>query len=249
MPARLRYDVELNDGSGGHAQAAAPPALARVGARVVAHESGDDTRNVGRSDMNDAKGRGSAAAAEAAAVDRALLARVAARDAVAFRALAGRHLGVVLVHARRMLRDDAEAEDVAQEAMLRLWQQAAALDVGELGVRPWLRRVASNLCIDRIRAGRRVDVTDEVPEQEAEPDQLVGLEQKDLAARVDAALRALPERQRIALTLFQYDGLSQIEIGEKLGVSDEAVESLLSRARRTLRKLLNDDWRRLVSES
>jgi RNA polymerase sigma-70 factor (ECF subfamily) len=198
--------------------------------------------------MNDAKGRGSAAAAEAA-VDRALLARVAARDAAAFRTLAGRHLGAVLAHARRMLRDDGEAEDVAQEALLRLWQQASALDVGDLGVRPWLRRVASNLCIDRIRAGRRLDVTDEVPEQEAEPDQLVGLEQKDLAARVDAALRALPERQRIALTLFQYDGLSQIEIGEKLGVSDEAVESLLSRARRTLRKLLNDDWRRLVSET
>ena len=132
------------------------------------------------------------------------------------------------------------------EALLRLWQQGAALELGSGGARPWLRRVVSNLCIDRIRSGRRTDVTDEVPEQEFAADQLSGLMEGDLAARVDMALKSLPERQRLALTLFHYEGMSQIEIGEVLGVSDEAVESLLGRARRTLRAMLKDDWKELL---
>lgn len=178
--------------------------------------------------------------------DAALLARIAARDERAFRTVLTRHLGAVTAHARRMLNDEAEAEDVAQVAMLRLWQQASQLELTEHGARPWLRRVASNLCIDRIRAGRRTDVTDEVPEEEVPPDQLDGLTNQDLASRVDAALRALPERQRLALTLFQYEGLSQSEIGGILGISDEAVESLLARARRMLRNVLHEDWRLFV---
>ena len=178
--------------------------------------------------------------------DAALIARVAARDGQAFRRLVERHLPALLGIARRMLRDDAEAEDVAQEALLRLWQLGGSLELGPGGARPWLRRVVSNLCIDRIRAGRRTDVTDEVPEQEVEADQLATLMDGDLAGRVDQALKTLPERQRLALTLFHYEGMSQIEVGEILGVSDEAVESLLSRARRALRAMLKDDWKQLL---
>jgi RNA polymerase sigma-70 factor (ECF subfamily) len=178
--------------------------------------------------------------------DRALLARVGVRDGAAFRALVERHLPVVLGVARRVLRDEAEAEDVAQEAMLRLWQGGASLDIGPGGVRPWLRRVASNLAIDRLRAGRRTEVTDEVPDQPVAPDQLTALAEGDLTARVDAALARLPERQRQALVLFHYEGLSQIEVGGILGVTDEAVESLLSRARRALRAALKDEWRQLL---
>jgi RNA polymerase sigma-70 factor (ECF subfamily) len=177
-----------------------------------------------------------------------LLARVAAGEAQAFRGLVDRHLPTVLAIARRMLRDDAEAEDVAQEALLRLWRNAAALELGAGGVRPWLRRVASNLCIDRVRARRNTTAVDQVPEQAEPAGQVRHLAERELGARVDAALKALPERQRLAITLFHYEGMSQIEVGSVLGISDEAVESLLARARRTLKAALKDDWQELMPQ-
>jgi RNA polymerase sigma-70 factor (ECF subfamily) len=180
--------------------------------------------------------------------DRVLLSRLRARDAGAFRVLVDRHLGLLVGVARRILHDDAEAEDVAQEALVRLWQGGSTLELGDGGLRPWLRRVATNLCIDRIRAGRRTDVTDEVPERPVAASQLRTLAESDLTRRVDAALRALPERQRQALALFHFEGLSQVEVGGALGVSDEAVESLLSRARRTLRAQLKDEWREFLPD-
>ena len=178
-----------------------------------------------------------------------LLARVAAGESEAFRGLVDRHLPTVLAIARRMLRDDAEAEDVAQDTMLRLWRNAAGLELGPHGVRPWLRRVASNLCIDRVRARRNTTVVEEVPEESAPPSQVRHLAERELGARVDAALQALPERQRLAITLFHYEGMSQIEVGGVLGISDEAVESLLARARRTLKVALKEEWRGLIPES
>lgn len=180
--------------------------------------------------------------------DARLLAGLVAGDAQAFRRIVTLHLPLLLASARRILRDDAEAEDVAQEALVRLWRNARTLDLGPGGLKPWLRRVVSNLCIDRIRANRRLTVTDEVPEQIEPASQLRALDERDLTRRVDAAIKALPERQRVALTLFHYEGLSQIEVGSMLGISDEAVESLLGRARRTLKAAFRNDWQALLPD-
>jgi RNA polymerase sigma-70 factor (ECF subfamily) len=177
-----------------------------------------------------------------------LVAAAGRGDAAAFRTLVDRHLAGVLTIARRMLRDDAEAEDVAQEAMLRMWRSAKGLDVGAMGVRPWLRRVVSNLCVDRMRSGKRLTVTDEVPEQIEPATQQSQLEARDTSQRVDAALKELPDRQRMALTLFHYEGMSQIEVGKVMGISDEAVESLLARARRTLKAALRDELSELLAD-
>jgi RNA polymerase sigma-70 factor (ECF subfamily) len=183
---------------------------------------------------------------EGALDDAALLARVVRRDPTAFRALLDRHLTVVVTTARRILAEPTEADDVAQETMLRLWTTAAKLDLGPFGLRPWLRRVATNLAIDRVRSRRREVVTDDVPEVEVPPSQQAGLDSGDLTARVNQALSLLPERQRLAITLFHYEGLSQSEVGQALGVSDEAVESLLARARRALKTSLKTEWTELL---
>lgn len=179
--------------------------------------------------------------------DAALLAGAADGNEAAFRLLVERHLSGLLVLARRMLRDDAEAEDVTQEALLKLWRSREALEVGAYGLRPWLRRVVSNLCIDKMRSSRRFTVTDDVPERAEPADQLTQVEAQDASARVEAAIKGLPDRQRTALTLFHYEGLSQVEVGRIMGASDEAVESLLARARRSLKVALRDEWRELLA--
>ncbi len=120
--------------------------------------------------------------------------------------------------------------------------------MGALGLRPWLRRVVSNLCVDRMRSGKRVMVVEEVPERAEPATQHSQLEARDTSQRVDAALKALPDRQRMALTLFHYEGLSQIEVGQIMGISDEAVESLLARARRTLKAALREELRELLAD-
>ena len=180
--------------------------------------------------------------------ERALVAEAAAGHEPAFRVLIQRHLPSVTAIARRMLRDDAEAEDVAQEAFLRLWRLGTSLDVGTSGVKPWLRRVVSNLCIDRMRSGARTTVTDEVPEQRVEASQHDVIEDAELSGRVDRALKQLPERQRLALTLFHFEGMSQSEIAHVMEISDDAVESLLARARRQLKVSLKHEWTALTND-
>ncbi len=149
-----------------------------------------------------------------AADETDLLAKAGRGDRKAFATLTERHLSSVVAIARRMLHDDAEAEDVAQETFLRLWRLGATLEIGAHGVRPWLRRVASNLCIDRMRGRAKLSVTDELPD--------------------------VPEAPR------QLEGMSQVEVGQVMGISDEAVESLLARARRQLKSALQSEWRAMI---
>lgn len=180
--------------------------------------------------------------------DAALVAGCAGGDQRAFRELLTRHLTVVLATARRILGEESEAEDVAQEAMLRLWTLSGSVAVPEHGIRPWLRRVATNLALDRVRSRRRVDVTDDPPEIPQAPEQGRALDAASRRSRVAGALAGLPERQRLAVTLFHFEGMSQAEVASSLAISEEAVESLLARGRRALKVALADDWRMLISD-
>ena len=177
--------------------------------------------------------------------DRELLAQVLTGDQSAFRTLVERHLPRMLSVARRLLGSDAEAEDVAQEAALRLWRNASKVEVGDAGLGGWLYRVTSNLALDRLR-GRRKEDPDALDVLSVAPQQQRGLVERDLSSRVDAALQALPDRQRAALVLCHYEELSMAEAGEILEISAEAVESLLARGRRALRAALADEWRGLL---
>jgi len=167
--------------------------------------------------------------------DDALMAHHAAGMPGAARVLAERHAGRILSLATRMLGGDmAEAEDVTQETMLRLWRLAPDWQPGRAQVSTWLYRVAANLCTDRLRRRRGVGL-DTISEPE---DELLGAEAQLLArdrlAALQVALDGLPERQRLAVVLRHIEGLSNPEIAEVLDTSVEAVESLTARGRRAL---------------
>jgi RNA polymerase sigma-70 factor (ECF subfamily) len=174
--------------------------------------------------------------------EAALLARFASGDQSAARELTERYLPLALRQAWRVLGDEAEAEEVAQEALLRLWRQAGSWRSGEARVSTWLYRVTQNLCIDRLRRRRPKTSVDDVPEpHDPRPSVLDRLTASDEMRRLSAAIMELPARQRDALVMRHFDGVSNPEIAERLDCSVEAVESLLARARRQLAKQLQGD--------
>lgn len=176
-----------------------------------------------------------------AETDAALLASFARGEQSAARTLTAQLLPGALRQAYRMLGDQAEAEDVAQESMLRLWRQASDWRAGEARISTWLYRVVHNLCIDRLRKRRpQVQVEDAPEPVDPQPDVLERMARSERSRAVAAAIAELPERQRQALMLRHFDGLSNPEIGQALECSVEAVESLLARARRQLATLLSE---------
>ncbi len=170
--------------------------------------------------------------------EAALLLRYASGDRAAAAALVARLAPMALSLARRLLGDPAEAEDVTQEAMLRLWKIAPDWDSERARVSTWLYRVVVNLCTDR-RRRRRPETMEVLPElADGAPPAVAQMQTRARADALQAALTALPERQRIAVVLRDIDGLANPEIATILGVSVEAVESLAARGRRALRENL-----------
>lgn len=172
--------------------------------------------------------------------DEELLSRVAVGDPAAVRALVARKLPRLLALAGRMLGDGQEAEDVAQDAFIRIWKQAPKWRPGAAKFDTWLHRVALNLCYDRLRRRREIAFAEppERPDEGPAPDR--GLLALDTGERVGAAMAALPDRQREAIVLCHYQELGNIEAAAVMGVSVEALESLLGRGRRALRAALGD---------
>jgi RNA polymerase sigma-70 factor (ECF subfamily) len=170
--------------------------------------------------------------------DAELIAQVGRQEPAAVRSLVARKLPRLLALATRMLGDRMEAEDVAQEVFVRIWKQASRWREGEAKFDTWMHRVALNLCYDRLR-GRREEPSDELPDTidpAAQPQDR--LEARAENARVRAALAALPARQREALVLTYYQEMSNIDAAALMGVTVDALESLLARARRNLRAQL-----------
>lgn len=172
--------------------------------------------------------------------DEALLVLYANGDSTAARALMLRLTPRVLAYASRLLSDHAEAEDVAQEAMLRLWKIAPDWRQGEAKVTTWLYQVVGNLCVDRLRKRRTVALDAVKEPDDGRAPVVEGMIENERAVALQAALETLPDRQRQAVVLRHLEGATNPEIADILEISVEAVESLTARGKRALTAALAD---------
>lgn len=176
--------------------------------------------------------------------DEALMAAIGQGDQRAFARLVERHSRRATALAARITLNRSDAEEVVQEAFLRAWVKAPAwrpqAGAGDALFATWFRRVLVNLCIDRRRrpVGEELDRLPEMADDGPSAADLVA--ERQTQRRVAAAVALLPERQRAALVLCHFEGVSNIEAAAILGVSVGAVESLLVRARRALKASLAD---------
>ncbi len=177
--------------------------------------------------------------------DEALLVLYANGDQAAAKALMMRMTPRVLGYAARLLSDRTEAEDVAQEAMLRLWKIAPDWRQGEAKVTTWLYRVVTNLCTDRLRKRRDVALDAVAEPDDGRASVAQGMIEAERAAALTAALASLPDRQRQAVVLRHLEGATNPEIAQVLEISVEAVESLTARGKRTLAAALADQRQEL----
>lgn len=173
--------------------------------------------------------------------DVELLARIGNNEAAAVNEMVSRKLPRLLALASRLLGDADEARDVAQESFLKVWKHAASWRAGQARFDTWLHRVVLNLCYDRLRGRKPLAPLDseeslELVDHRPAPDEQ--LQAADMSRQMEIALAALPDRQREALVLQYYQELSNIEAAALMNISVDALESLLSRARRNLRTLL-----------
>jgi RNA polymerase sigma-70 factor (ECF subfamily) len=171
--------------------------------------------------------------------DEALMARIAGGDRVAFDALARRHASSVVKLAAHILGNRAEADDVAQEAMLRVWTNAPRWKP-VARFRTWLTRIVVNLCLDRKRRAPWLPIESAGAVIDPIPDAALQYETNDAERRLAAAIATLPPRQRAAIALTYSEGLSNAQTADILETSVSAVETLLSRAKTSLRRALGE---------
>lgn len=179
--------------------------------------------------------------------DAALMRRIASGDKTAGRELMERSLGQILAIGRRILRDPVEAEDVAQDTFIRAWKAAPDWQPGQAKLESWMCRIATNLCLDRLRKKREalMESPPELRDGAVTADDALIASETGLC--VMAAIAALPERQRLALELCHFQDYSNIEAADKLEISVDALESLLARGRRKLKAKLMPQREELMS--
>lgn len=172
--------------------------------------------------------------------DKALLRLIAQGDKLAFGQLMQRHIAAVTGFVMRYFSQKTDAEDIAQETFIRLWCKAPVWEEKGISVKAWLFKVAYHQCIDQLRKQKNQSNYDEQPvvvDELACIDRLIGVE-ADLSIQ-KVALQGLPERQRTAIMLCAVKGLSNSDAAAVLGISIDAMESLLARGRRKLKQLFN----------
>ncbi len=170
--------------------------------------------------------------------DDALLERMKADDSEAYRILVERHVDRAYALALRTLRNAADAEDVAQEALVKAWTHRHSWQPGKAKFSTWLYRVVFNRCIDLKRMPSNACLDDVAEPEDDCPDSVDSIHRSQVYGRLEDALATMPEQQRAALTLAYFDEMGNAEIATVLGTTVQAVESLLKRGRQGLRERL-----------
>lgn len=179
--------------------------------------------------------------AESCVGDHELMLQIASGSRSAFALLSGRHLKSMTAVAQRILGNAAEADEMAQEAFLRLWRHAPKWDPSGTGsVKTWLSRVVTNLCLDTLRRRRSTPLEDADEVEDPSQGPFETLRQEEQQCVVQKILLSLPERQRIAIVFAYFEEMSGQDIAEAMGISVGAVESLLVRGKEGLRKKIRD---------
>jgi RNA polymerase sigma-70 factor (ECF subfamily) len=161
--------------------------------------------------------------------------RMQAGDSQAFRQILDHHFGSISAYVQRMIQHSAEAEDIVQETFVRLWTSRDRFDANRVKLSTWLHRIAHNLCIDSYRRNQhRIEVSEDTFQEGPQLEYEKAMESR----QVRSALMELAERQRNAIVLCHYQGLPNKQAAEILGVSVDALESLLRRGRSKLKDRL-----------
>jgi RNA polymerase sigma-70 factor (ECF subfamily) len=178
--------------------------------------------------------------------ERKLVDRARGGDDQAFERLLVAALPKVLGVARRLLRNDAEGWDVAQEAFLRAWTRLAGFR-GEAAFSTWVTGIAFRLALDRLAAARRADgeINENRPDDAPRPEAMA--ESRALAEAVDVAVRALPESERAVFLLCEEAGMRYREAAAELKIPIGTVMSRLHAARLKLRSALVPWWKEMRS--
>ncbi|WP_448029951.1 RNA polymerase sigma factor [Bradyrhizobium liaoningense] len=177
--------------------------------------------------------------------DSELLDRLATGDEVAFRMLVERHIDRSYAIALRIVGNAADAEDVVQDSMLKIWSHRGRWQHGRAKFSTWLYRVVSNRCID-LRRKPRTENVEAVPEvADSQPGAVELIERNELNDMLELAMQRLPEQQRIAVILSYHESMSNGEIAQVMDTTVAAVESLLKRGRQQLRQLLRKHEREI----
>lgn len=174
--------------------------------------------------------------------DEEIMASIVAGDQRVYAEAVRLHARPIAFYAYRMLGSQSEAEDITQETFLRLWTQASRWQPGKAALSTWLHRIAHNLCIDFLRKSRSSmasELSDDLADGQLSAEEALGIEAE--RNMLQLALGNLPERQRSALVLTHYQGLSNREVADILAVTVDALESLLARARRSLKAYCQTD--------
>lgn len=186
-----------------------------------------------------------------ASAEAALVQRCVSGDEAACAALVAEHQRMVVLLAVNLLGDREEALDLAQEVFLRVFRTLHRFR-GQSSLRTWLYRIVINQARNRRRLWVRRHRSDQIPldvhlAAHGDPPSVPGTRpdrlfaQKELAARLQSALDALPFDQRTAIVLREVDGLSYEELAFSLGVAVGTVKSRLTRARQALREVLRSE--------